>query len=523
MRNSSIFNEVFGPVMVGPSSSHTAGPARIGKMCRQALPDEPEKIDVSFDRRGSFAATYVAQGSNYGFVGGILGRDIGDENIKHSLSEAREKGVSCRFNVVDLPGDNHPNFAVIEITARNGFKLEAEAASTGGGMFEISRLMGREVSLKGDLHEFLLFEEPAEGAAEAVRRFMGEKKVACLLRQSPGLLNVKTDEAPEGLKEGLEAVLGRRVTHLLPALPVVKRLDGRPPFDDAAGALASAEREGVNEPWRLAAAYESALSGKDEQEILSMMASLAKVMRRAAERGLAGDYRPRGFLPPQSPKMRQAVESGRVRQLDLGVLNRAALWACAALDYDICLGVVAAAPTGGSSGVLPGAVIAVGEDLGLGEDEIVKALLVGGLVGVFIDHQATFAAETAACQAEIGAASAMAGAAAVQLLGGTPEQAFRAAALSLQNMLGLICDPVAGVGNVPCVSRNAAGAANALVSANMVMAGFDPCLPLDEVIQAMMSVGGMLPAELRCTGRGGLCLSPTARKISRELDLTPAL
>jgi L-serine dehydratase len=167
-------------------------------------------------------------------------------------------------------------------------------------------------------------------------------------------------------------------------------------------------------------------------------------------------------------------------------------------------------------------VIAVGEEMGRSDDDIAKALLAGGLVGVFIDHQATFAAETAACQAEIGAAGAMAAAAAVQLLGGSADQSFRAAALALQNMLGLICDPVAGVGNIPCVSRNAAGAANALVSANMVLAGFDPCLPLDEVIVAMKNVGLMLPAELRCTGRGGLCLTPTALAINRNINFAPS-
>lgn len=523
MNNSSIFNEVFGPVMVGPSSSHTAGPARIGKMCRQGLPDEAAIIRISFDRMGSFAATYIAQGSNYGFIGGLMGVDISDEQIKRSLVAAKEKGLDFRFDIIDIAGDRHPNFALIDITTQSGFNLKAEAASTGGGMFEITGWQGRAVSLKGDCHEYLFLGDGAEKMAEAARAAMEIGGVGFQVVSGPGILNVKADRRDETAEKKLAAALGREPVYLAPVLPVVKRMNAALPFTTAAGALDYAARKGLTEPWQLASAYETALSGQSEAEVMGLMNNIATVMRRSALRGLEGDYKQRGFLPPQSPIMRRNIEAGQTPQFNLGLLNKAALWSCAVLDYDICLGVVAAAPTGGSSGVLPGAVIAVGEDLGLDEAAIAKALLLGGLVGVFIDHQATFAAEMAACQAEIGAASAMAAAAAVQMLGGTAEQAFRAAALSLQNMMGLVCDPVAGVGNIPCVSRNATGAANALVSANMVLAGFDPYLPLDEVIGAMKSVGLMLPPELRCTGRGGLCLTETACRVCASVDLTPKL
>ena len=189
----------------------------------------------------------------------------------------------------------------------------------------------------------------------------------------------------------------------------------------------------------------------------------------------------------------------------MGLLTKASLWAAATMEYDICMGRCVAAPTGGSCGVLPAAIISIGEDLGLSKEKVREGMLVAGLVGVFIDHGATFAAEICGCQAENGSASAMAAAGLVQLLDGSADEAFAAGSLALENILGLICDPVAGVGNIPCVSRNSMATVNAVLSANLVLSGFDPYIPLDQAISAMASVGRLMAEEHRCTGRGGLC------------------
>jgi L-serine dehydratase len=515
----SIFNEVFGPVMVGPSSSHTAGPARIGLTLSQALPTPPKAVTIRFDRRGSFASTYIAQGSNYGFVGGLLGLSPGDEKIKGALGLAKSRGIEVDFRIGDLLGEHHPNFAQIDVTAGCGFRLEAEAASTGGGAFEITGFQGNQVSIKGEAHEWLFMGRvDISVLTEALRPFT-DQGLGLSLKTGSNLTNLKTDALPDGLLEALTEAVGTKPTYLSPVLPVVKKIPPKVPFTTSAEALAhplARERTA----WRLAAEYEKGLSGEGEDRIIERMIELLRIMKNSALKGLAGDYKARGFLPPQSPRLAEKAFP-MPRQLDLGLLNKASLWSLGVMDYDICLGVVAAAPTAGSSGVIPGAVISVGEDLGRSEEEIAKALLVGGLVGVFISHQGTFAAEMAGCQAEVGAAAAMAAASVVELMGGEPQQAFRAASLALQNTLGLICDPVCGVGNVPCVSRNASGVANALVSANMVLAGFDPFIPFDEVVVAMKKTGLMLPIELRCTGGGGLCQTRTALETGRNLDLTP--
>jgi L-serine dehydratase len=148
-------------------------------------------------------------------------------------------------------------------------------------------------------------------------------------------------------------------------------------------------------------------------------------------------------------------------------------------------------------------------------------MLSAGLIGVFIAAQATFAAEVAGCQAECGAGSAMAAAGLVTLAHGTAKQAASAASIALQNILGLICDPVANRVEVPCLGRNVMAASNALASANMALAGFDPVVPLDEVIEIMLQIGQSLPSALRCTALGGLSITKTSQKIAERLNPSP--
>jgi L-serine dehydratase len=181
------------------------------------------------------------------------------------------------------------------------------------------------------------------------------------------------------------------------------------------------------------------------------------------------------------------------------------------------MGVIVAAPTAGACAALPGAVIAMAEATGQGEEAMAKAMLAGGLVGVFIATRWTFAAEVGGCQAEGGAAASMAAAALVTLAGGTLTQAVAAASMALQSMLGLICDPVAGRVEVPCLGKNVMAAGNALACANMALAGYDPVIPLDEVIETAKHVGARMPRELRCTALGGLAITETSRAIEKRL------
>ena len=186
-------------------------------------------------------------------------------------------------------------------------------------------------------------------------------------------------------------------------------------------------------------------------------------------------------------------------------------------ECNACMGRIVAAPTAGASGVLPAVLLPIRKKYDFSEEKMVKALYVSAGFGQVIATRASIAGAEGGCQAEIGSASAMAAAALVSLLGGTPEQMAAACATALQNLLGLVCDPVAGLVEVPCVKRNVIGAVNALTAAELALEGVENVIPCDEVIDAMRAVGDVMPTALRETGGGGLAATPTGRRIAEEL------
>jgi len=220
------------------------------------------------------------------------------------------------------------------------------------------------------------------------------------------------------------------------------------------------------------------------------------------------------LLSPSAGSVYQADSRG---SLAVGGLHtRAAARALAVMHVNSSMGVVCAAPTGGSAGTLPAVVVTLVEEMGLSREGAIVALLAAGAVGVIVANRATFAAEVAGCQVEIGAAGAMAAAAAVEAAGGTAEQAADAASIAFQNTMGSVCDLVQGIVEIPCHTRNAVAASNAFVCADLILGGYANPIPLDETIDAVFAVGKMLPAELRCTALGGLAMAPSARALRRR-------
>ena len=227
------------------------------------------------------------------------------------------------------------------------------------------------------------------------------------------------------------------------------------------------------------------------------------------------------FSPIKDPVISMGgLIGGEARKLcefhDLGkslcgnVLGKGITYAMATLETNASMGLIVASPTAGSAGIVPGLMLALQEVYGFSDEKIRQALFNAGAIGYLAMRNATVAGAVGGCQAEVGIASAMAASAAVELLGGTPLQCTYAASTVLMNMLGLVCDPVGGLVEYPCQNRNAAGVSNALIAAEMSLAGITQFIPLDEMIDTMYTVGKKLPAELRETALGGCAATPSA-------------
>ena len=236
-------------------------------------------------------------------------------------------------------------------------------------------------------------------------------------------------------------------------------------------------------------------------------------MRAAVHDGLGSDLAPMQLLQHRAADIFAAEAAGKTAVG--GLHTRAAARALAAMQVNCGMGVVCSAPTAGSAGVLPAVLTTLIEEKKASDEAIARALLAAGAIGVIVAERATFAAETAGCQVEIGAAGAMAAAAVVDFAQGTAAQAADAAAISFQNTMGSVCDLVQGIVEIPCHTRNAAAASSAFVCADMILGGYENPIPLDDTIDAVFAVGKALPRELKVTALGGLAATPSARRLKR--------
>lgn len=263
------------------------------------------------------------------------------------------------------------------------------------------------------------------------------------------------------------------------------------------------------------AANEMDINEITEAELYARLADHWQVMQASITKALGTPQSmPGGLISGQAQKQQKYSKNGGVCGT---TLNAAMAMALSASEVNAAMGRICAAPTAGACGVLPAALTAAASHFESSEKEILNALLVAGGVGAVITRNATVSGAEAGCQAECGAAAAMAAAAVVCLAGGSAQTAGNAVSIALMNCMGLVCDPIAGLVQMPCSFRNASQTANALLSADMALAGQNAVIPPDEAIEAMARVGHSLPAALRETSMGGIAATPTGRKIKKQL------
>ncbi len=269
--------------------------------------------------------------------------------------------------------------------------------------------------------------------------------------------------------------------------------------------LCKKENKAISEIMRLREIIYGELNA---DEVESRMKRSLEIMRESAHKPLKTVVKSiGGMIGGEAEKLEKRRTEGK--SICGNVLTKALIYSQAVLEVNASMGVIVAAPTAGSAGVLPSVLFALQEEFELTDDTLLKGLFTAGAIGSLLMKNASVSGAEAGCQAEIGSAAAMAAAAAVEMMGGTPEQCLDAASITISNMLGLVCDPIAGLVEMPCQTRNAAGASNALTSAEIALAGIKAAIPFSEMAEAMYRVGKGLPHELRETALGGCASTPT--------------
>ena len=264
---------------------------------------------------------------------------------------------------------------------------------------------------------------------------------------------------------------------------------------------------------------EMEVTGRSREEIFAQMERNLEVMEKAVERGLAGVSSHSGLTGGDAVLLQSYIKQGKF--LSGETILDAVSKAVATNEVNAAMGTICATPTAGSAGVVPGTLFAIKHKLNPTREQMVEYLFTAGAFGFVIANNAFIAGAAGGCQAEVGSAAGMAAAALVEMAGGTPSQAAEAMAITLKNMLGLVCDPVAGLVEVPCVKRNAMGAANAMIAADMALAGIKSRIPCDEVIEAMFQIGQTMPVALKETAQGGLAATPTGRALEAKIFGVP--
>lgn len=514
MAISSIFNDVIGPVMRGPSSSHSAAGCRIGLLLRDLIDGNIRDVIIDYDPNGSLVTTHESQGTDMGLYSGLLGWQAHDSRMKKYREGIREAGINIKVNYLSYQAQ-HPSTYRIKIS-NSQFSHTLTAVSTGGGMIEVLEIDGAAVLMNGDFHELLIYGRDLDAVKSSLLNILEYDFIECHEGDRSYIELKNFVEFPTCDIEMIKTISGVDfVRYLHPVLPVLSRKDLEVPFLFCKEMLEYGKRENL-ELWELAVRFESARGGITDKEVFEKMRSIVRLMDESIQKGLKGtDFKNR-ILPCQSVGFKKKMDAGSL--LEGGILNTIILYTTSMMEMKSSLGVIVAAPTAGSCGVLPGALLGAAHVMHKSEDDIVKAMLASGLTGIFISEHSTFSAEVGGCQAECGAGSSMAAAGLVALAGGTLNQCVAAASIALQNSLGMICDPIANRVEAPCLGRNVMAASNALSCANMALADYDPVVTFDEAVAVMFDVGCSIPRELRCTGLGGLSITDSSKAVEKKLQ-----
>jgi len=506
----SIF-EIIGPIMIGPSSSHTAGMARIGMMAHRIF--DPELNSVRIDLSPMLRTTYRGHRTDAALIGGTIGLCESDPDIRNAIQLAHERGINT--DVGFLPEGKFPqNTALITMTCKAGGTVSVLGTSIGGGSIEISAVDGVRMKVIPEaFHIFVWSTASMEGrlpeldaalqSGSSVKGF-----VTCMTFSSiPDTALADRIRALDGVS---------RVSVVRPVLEYGVSLPTEKRYASCEQACLEATDTGKSLS-ELAVEYEMARSGFSRREIRDLMMRQLKCIRESVLLGMQDNKMLYGLASGRDAKMlMQAIRDEKT--ISGGIIPLAVARAIGVMEYNGSMGCIVAAPTAGSSGIVPGCFITIQEEYGIPDEKIVDALFVCSFMGVIMAHRdVSFSGSVGGCQGEVGVSSAISAAGIASLYTDDPNKITHAMALCLKNLLGLVCDPIAGPIEIPCIKRNAVGVANAFISADMALAGIQSFIPPDEVIDALVDVEKRLPQELKCATIGGLACTCTAKRVRKDL------
>jgi L-serine dehydratase len=510
-----IFNDVIGPVMRGPSSSHTAASWRIARIAIEILNDPLEKALIEFDCDGAWAPNYREQGTTMGIDGGLLGFDITDERMKDTEQYARQKGITIDYQISSFP-TNHANTVRLTLWGVSKKMVQIVAVSLGGGSFEICSVNGFTVQLYGDLFGMLIFTKNKPDLSAEIKSIIPPEIVFLSEQKEDDIKYEFKSSSPFSteLIAQIKNLFGiHEISVINPIMPIIAGRQAEMPFTTVQSLIDYSEKNGAD-LGDLGLIYERCISGLSNQELTAKMDEIIKIIHKSIDIGLNGTQYADRILQQQSHLIGKAEKEGKIRE---SVINRIIANVSALMESKSAMEVVVALPTAGSCGTVGGALRAVSRNIGSSNNELNKAYFAAGIIGAYFAQGPGFSAEEHGCQVECGAASGMAAAAIAQLMGGTAKQSLDAASMAIQNIIGLVCDPVADRVEVPCLGKNISAAVNAYTCAIMAISDFNAVIPLDEVILTVSRVSKTMPTCLKCTGKGGLAITETALSIKNRL------
>ncbi len=531
--------DMIGPAMIGPSSSHTAGACRLGLWANKLCAGQVSS--VVFTLYGSFASTYKGHGTDRALLAGVMGFDVDDPSIRDAFEIAKNRGLSYRYIEDHETLTDHPNTVRMDLVTGEGRRVSVVGESIGGGRARVIQINGVEVKFNGRLNALLIHQQDRPGVLAHITQCFAKRDFNIaflnLYRSGKGdaaFTLVESDAyIPEHLIEELEAY--PKISQVLVLIndeiedvngAVQERVvdkDARHPYErpmcaeedwtkylfaSGQSLLSLCEKEALP-VHEIMIRREMFLSGKSRTSIQSEMKRMWQVMQQSIEEPLTQQRVSMGGLIGGEGRM--VIDGLQKGPKLLGdIAGPAVAYALAVLEQNASMGLIVAAPTAGASGIMPAVLYALKQAEHFSDEAIVEALFMAAALAYLIQLGFSLSGAEGGCQAEVGSGAAMAAASIVALYGASAEASMDAASMTLMNMLGLVCDPIAGLVELPCQIRNAAGATIAFSSAQMVLSGMRSVLPIDEMIEVCHKVGNALPASLRETAQGGVATAPTA-------------